>query len=117
MSMTQSLFEYPVHLGAGGSAAAQPAFTGMACYADYTERTAGDGSDGRLVGMHQFNADWDSRELHPAGDELVVCLAGSIVLHQELTDGNKATVMLAASEYAINPPGAWHTADVDKAAT
>jgi quercetin dioxygenase-like cupin family protein len=40
-----------------------------------------------------------------------------MTIHQELADGSKPTVALAAGDYAINPPGAWHTADVAESAT
>jgi quercetin dioxygenase-like cupin family protein len=55
--------------------------------------------------------------MHPAGDELVVCVAGTITLIQEAPDGTRASVALGAGEYAINPPGTWHTADVAEPAT
>ncbi len=55
--------------------------------------------------------------MHPAGDEVVVCTAGSIVLHQELPGGRKDSVTLGPGDYAINPPGVWHTADVADAST
>ena len=32
-------------------------------------------------------------------------------------DGSTATVVLGPGEYVINPPGTWHTADVDSDAT
>ena len=32
-------------------------------------------------------------------------------------DGSENTVTLGPGEYAINPPGAWHTADIDGEAT
>ena len=51
--------------------------------------------------------------MHPAGDEVVVCTAGAMTLHQEFADGRTETVALGAGDYAINPPGVWHTADVD----
>jgi quercetin dioxygenase-like cupin family protein len=57
------------------------------------------------------------REMHPAGDELVLCTAGQITLHQEMADGSKASVTIGPGDYAINPPGAWHTADVESEAT
>ena len=38
---------------------------------------------------------------------------GHMPLHQELPDGSKASPELGPGEYAINPPGAWHTADTD----
>ena len=40
-----------------------------------------------------------------------------MTIHQELADGSKPTVALAAASYAINPPGAWLTADVVQSAT
>ena len=55
--------------------------------------------------------------MHPAGAEVVLCVAGSMTIHQEMTDGTKASVTLGPGDYAINPPGAWHTADVAESAT
>ena len=45
--MTLSLAENPIHLGLGGRAVAQPAFTGIEWYEDYANRTAADGTEGR----------------------------------------------------------------------
>ena len=103
---------HPVHLGLGGSAAAQPAFVGMEWYEAYAQRTAVDGADGRLVSLYEFESDWGAWEMHPAGDELVVCLEGTITLIQDLADGSFHSAALSACEYAINPAGTWHTADV-----
>src|SRR5690606_30110615 len=107
-----NIFAQPLHLGLGATATAQPPFTGLQWYADYGDRTAADGKEGRLVSAHRFTASWDAWEMHPAGDEVVICLEGQITLHQEMADGGKATVTLSAGEYAVNPPGCWHTADV-----
>lgn len=115
--MSHNLFTHPVHLGLGGAAEAQPEFTGMAWYADYEERTRTDGTEGRLVSMYRFDRPWDSWEMHPAGAEVVVCIAGEIVLHQEHEDGGAEMLALRAGDYAINPPGTWHTADVTGEAT
>ena len=98
-------------------AVAQPEFTGMAWYADYVARAAADGAEGRLVSLYRFDVSWDSWEMHPAGDELVVCVSGAITLHQEAPDGALSEVVLGPGDYAINPPGVWHTADVASAAT
>ncbi len=112
-----NLFIQPIHLGLGATAVVEPEFTWMPWYADYMERHADDGIEGRLVTMYVFTEDWDSWEMHPKGAEVVLCVAGSMTIHQELADGSKATVALAAGDYAINPPGAWHTADVAESAT
>jgi mannose-6-phosphate isomerase-like protein (cupin superfamily) len=112
-----SLLTDPIHLGLGATATQQPAFTGMDWYAAYTQRTAADGVEGRLVSMHAFSESWDSWEMHPSGAEVVICISGAITLHQEMADGSKASVALEPGDYAINPPGAWHTADVRGEAT
>lgn len=115
--MKADLFTHPLHLGLGATAVPQPAFTGMDWYADYGARNAGDGKEGRLVSMHRFSENWDVWEMHPAGDEAVICLEGAMTLHQEMGDGSTATVTLGPGEYAVNPPGCWHTADIDGPAT
>jgi mannose-6-phosphate isomerase-like protein (cupin superfamily) len=112
-----NLFTHPLHLGAGATAIPQPEFTGMEWYAGYIARHAADGKEGRLVSLYTFSESWDSWEMHPAGDEVVLCTAGRITLHQEMADGSKASVTIGPGEYAINPPGAWHTADVEGEAT
>ncbi|MBX9730465.1 MAG: cupin domain-containing protein [Sphingomonas sp.] len=107
-----SLLTTPIHLGLGAKADVQPDFTGMAWYADYAARTAADGNEGRLVTMYRFTENWTSWEMHPSGDEVVVCVSGEMTLHQEMADGSTATVTIGPGDYAINPPGAWHTADI-----
>ncbi len=111
------LAETPVHLGLGATAVPQETFTGDAAwYQRYAERTAGDGVEGRLVSMHTFTEPWDSWEVHPQGEEVVLCTEGEITLFQEV-EGQVGEVVLKAGEFVINPPGAWHTADVWGSAT
>ncbi|MBK7584404.1 MAG: cupin [Myxococcales bacterium] len=110
------LSKFPVHLGLGATVARQPEFTGMSWYEAYGLRNAGDGAEGRLVAIHSFSKAWDSWEMHPNGEELVVCLAGRIVLHQE-SAGAVKTVTLEPYQAIVNPPGVWHTADVNAEAT
>lgn len=118
MSDARALEVHPIHLGLGATAEVEPAFTGdMSWYAGYGERHAADGTEARLVSMHTFTETWDMWEMHPLGAEVVLCTAGAMTLHQEHADGSAATCTLQAGEYAINPPGTWHTADVDGAAT
>ena len=111
-----NIFDQPLHLGLGATARVQPAFSGMEWYAAYADRTAADGAEGRLVSAYRFTESWDSWEMHPAGDEVVLCLEGRMTLHQEQPDGSVATLTLGPGEYTINPPGCWHTADVEHAA-
>lgn len=106
-----------MHLGLGATVVPEPAFTGdMEWYAAYAARHASDGPEGRLVTVHTFASPWTSWERHPRGEELVVCLAGELTLHQELPEG-VATVTLRPFQCIVNPRGVWHTADVRGAAT
>jgi quercetin dioxygenase-like cupin family protein len=107
-----SLSECPAHLGLGATVVREPAFTGFEWYQAYIERHAKDGAEGRLVSLYTFDAPWTSWEQHPNGSELVVCIAGRITLHQEV-DGGVHTEALNPGEAIINPPGIWHTADVE----
>jgi mannose-6-phosphate isomerase-like protein (cupin superfamily) len=109
----KSLFEYPIHLGLGARAVPQPQFTGMEWYEGYMERHGDDLDEGRLVALYRFEESWDSWEMHPDGDEVVCCIQGHMTLHQQLPDGAEQSHELGPGEYAINPPGAWHTADTD----
>jgi hypothetical protein len=106
-----------IHLGLGARAVEEPPFAGMEWYEGYGARHAGDGAEGRLVSQFTFTEDWTAWEMHPSGDEVVICTAGAMVLVQEHPDGRVAHTPLAAGEYAINPPGVWHTADVAESAT
>lgn len=113
MTMPHDLSSYPVHLGTGATAVVQPEFTGLPWYADYVARTAADGAEGRLVSLHRFARNWDSWEMHPAGEEVVICISGRLSLHQQRHDGTVEQTVLAGGDYAINPRGVWHTADVE----
>ena len=118
MASGTNICTHPIHLGLGATAVVQPEFSGeMQWYEVYGERHAADGKEGRLVSMHTFDKPWDMWEMHPKGSEVVLCTSGSMTLHQELADGSRKTVTLNPGEYAINEPGTWHTADVDKEAT
>jgi quercetin dioxygenase-like cupin family protein len=114
--MAKQLQRNPVHLGLGATAVSEPEFTGMEWYAEYGARHAADGAEGRLVSMFAFTEPWDSWEMHPSGGEVVICTAGEMTLLQEI-DGRVVRTRLTAGEYAINPPGVWHTADIAASAS
>jgi quercetin dioxygenase-like cupin family protein len=109
--MNRDLSRYPIHLGRGATAVGEPEFTGVEWYQGYMQRHASDGTEGRLVSMFTFDASWDGWEVHPHGHEVVICTAGELTLIQEI-DGTQVRTTLHPGEYAINPPGVWHTADV-----
>lgn len=117
----RSLLTHPIHLGKEATAEPQSEFPpderAMQWYVDYGERNAADGTEGRLVSMFRFNGSWPMWEMHPAGAEVVLCTEGAMTLHREFPDGLTKTVTLGPGDYAINPPGVWHTADIAGEAT
>ncbi|WP_298335457.1 cupin [uncultured Erythrobacter sp.] len=106
-----------LHLGLGATAVPQPPFNGMEWYAGYGARHGSDGAEGRLVSQHTFTESWESWEMHPKGEEVVICIDGHMVLTQEFPDGKRKTTALDVGEFAINPRGVWHIADVEESAT
>lgn len=116
MTDAKKLSESFVHLGLGATAVSQPPLSGAEWYADYVARHGADGAEGRLVSYYTFTEPWDVWEMHPKGSEVVVCTVGEITLIQEV-DGKEQRITLAAGDYAINSPGVWHTADVEREAT
>ena len=114
--MAKRLEQYPVHLGRRATVVSEPQFTGVEWYAEYGQRHAADGDEGRLVSMYSFSAPWDTWEMHPHGSELVICTAGEMTLIQEIA-GREVRTHLRCGEYAINEPGVWHTADIEGSAT
>ena len=106
-----------IHLGLGATAVPQPPFDGYEWYEAYGARHGGDGAEGRLVSMYSFTQGWETWEMHPHGAEVVICTQGEMVLTQEFPDGTRSKLTLHAGEYAINPPGVWHIADVEETGT
>ena len=111
MTQGESLYDFPIHLGLGARAVSEPQFTGMEWYDGYDQRHHDDLDEGRLVSLFRFEESWTSWEMHPEGEEVVCCLQGHMTLHQELADGSKQSWELGPGDYAINPRGAWHTAE------
>lgn len=107
------LERFPVHLGRGARVVRLPEMTGeMSWYEDYGSAHSADGAEGRLVAIFSFTEPWSSWEVHPEGEELVVCLSGRITLHQEV-DGEAHSTELGPGQALVNPKGVWHTADTD----
>ena len=78
------------------------------------ESEFGDFKDKRLVSLFSFDQDWDTWEMHPAGDEFVCLLSGQVDLVLE-QDGTERTIHLSKpGSYVLVPRGAWHTAKVSE---
>ena len=66
-----------------------------------------------LVSCFSFERDWDTWEMHPAGDELVCLLSGRASL--ELEGRGIVAELSAPGTYVIVPRGTWHTAHTNVA--
>lgn len=55
---------------------------------------------------------WTSWEMHPLGEEIVCLLSGRVTLIQERDGAPVRTELTRPGEFAVNPRGTWHTADV-----
>lgn len=103
----------PVHLGRGSRA--RPV-EGFAWHPEvlqaYTAAVAADGAEGRIVMIFDGEGPGDHWESHPAGDELIVCLTGSVTVTREV-DGVSERVVLGPGEATVNPAGVWHAVDTE----
>lgn len=103
----------PLHLGLGsrarpiGGFAWRPEVLGA-----YAAATAADGAEGRLVVLVDEEGPGDHWERHPDGDEVVICVAGSVTVVRD-HDGAVSESALAPGQATVNPAGVWHAVDVD----
>ncbi|OKJ67284.1 cupin domain-containing protein [Streptomyces sp. CB02460] len=100
----------PVHLGLGSSAKPVEGF------AWDPEVLHAYGAEGRMVMIFEGDGRGEHWESHPAGDELVVCLGGSVTITRDV-DGVRDRIRLGPGEATVNPAGVWHTVDMEGAAS
>lgn len=101
----------PIHLGLGSRARPIEGFAWTPeVLQAYSEAVSADGAEGRLVMIYEGDGPGDHWERHPAGDELVVCLDGSLTVVREAEDGTER-VVLGPGEATINATGVWHAVD------
>lgn len=112
MDTVPDLTETPIHLGLGARAVPLEGFAWSPEYMTaYGERVASDGDEGRLVTLGDMATSWDTWEVHPAGEEVVLVVSGRVRLVQEV-DGAEQATEVGPGGYVINGAGVWHTADV-----
>jgi len=63
-----------------------------------------------LISQHSFDKDWDSWEMHPKGDEVVVLLSGAATFVLLINDEEHTLEVEKAGDYVVVPKGTWHTA-------
>jgi uncharacterized cupin superfamily protein len=65
-----------------------------------------------LLTTARYSASWQSWEKHPLGEEIVCLLSGRVTLIQERDGQHVQMELTETGQYALNPRGTWHTADV-----
>jgi mannose-6-phosphate isomerase-like protein (cupin superfamily) len=65
-----------------------------------------------LISMHDFSADWPTWERHPAGDEIVLLLSGSVTLVVQMGAAKQSIKLTEPGAYIVIPRNTWHTARV-----
>ncbi|PZV02400.1 MAG: cupin [Leptolyngbya sp.] len=75
-------------------------------------RNFGDFKDKRLVSQYNFDRDWGTWEMHPAGEEFVCLLSGQLDLILEQNGVENKLSLKTSGSYVIVPKGIWHTAKV-----
>ncbi|MGW0903223.1 cupin domain-containing protein [Streptomyces sp. NPDC002853] len=102
----------PVHLGLGSRAKPIEGFAwDPQVLQAYSAAVAADGAEGRIVTIFDGEGPGDHWECHPSGDELVVCLSGSVTVTRDV-NGMPEHVVLGPGEATVNPAGAWHAVDM-----
>lgn len=76
------------------------------------EQQFGDFKGKRLISYYRFEEDWDSWEMHPAGEEFVCLLSGQIDFVLEQDGGEEILSLNTPGQYILMPRGVWHTAKV-----
>jgi len=76
------------------------------------EHQFGDFKGKRLISHYTFEQDWDSWEMHPAGEEFVCLLSGHVDFILQHDGGEENVSLNAPGQYILVPRGVWHTARV-----
>ena len=67
-----------------------------------------------LVAEYGFSADWDTWEMHPAGDEVLYLLEGRATLVLREGEAERSLTFDQPGSCVVIPRGVWHTARVSE---
>ena len=69
-----------------------------------------------LIACHEFETDWESWEVHPHGDEVVLLISGEVTFTLNTEAGQINITLHEQGQNLIVPKGVWHTAQTSKKA-
>ncbi|MEO1401625.1 MAG: WxcM-like domain-containing protein [Cyanobacteria bacterium J06635_1] len=72
----------------------------------------GDFKGKRLVSCFTFDKDWDTWEIHPAGEELVCLLSGQVNFILEQGGVDNTLPLNTPGSFVLIPRNTWHTAKI-----
>ncbi len=108
MQLSQHIINTYLHFQDNGSASAVPVSETF-----WQELASGEQpqlDQGRLMTAFSFSEPWSMWERHPAGEELVMLLAGSATLVLEESGEARAVQLSDPGSYVLIPRNTWHTA-------
>ncbi|MBW4619001.1 MAG: cupin domain-containing protein [Cyanosarcina radialis HA8281-LM2] len=95
----------------GDNGDAMPVTVGDRFFADL-ETKFGDFKGKRLISHFTFERDWETWEMHPAGEELACLLSGEVDFVLDRDGVEKVVKLRKSGSYVLVPRGTWHTARV-----
>ena len=111
MTRAENILGTYVHVTDDGRAGAIP--VGESFWSDLATGKLAQLDQGRLMSAFTFDAAWSTWERHPAGEELVMLLAGSAVVLLEADDGERSVELRVPGDFVLVPANTWHTAKTD----
>lgn len=112
---TEGILQTFVHVQDGGKI--QQIAVTEAFWSDLLSGARPELDQGRLMSAFSFSQDWPSWERHPAGEELVMLLAGATTLVLEEANGERELPLDTVGHYVLVPRGVWHTAKTTQPTT
>ena len=108
MSSAKAILSTYLHVQDGGNTNAIPVSESF--WADIAGGKYPELDHGRLMSAFTFYEPWSMWERHPAGEELVMLLAGEATVVLEESGRERVVQLSAPGSYVLVPPNIWHTA-------
>ncbi len=63
-----------------------------------------------LISCFEFEQNWSSWEMHPAGDETVILLSGQVTFVLQQDAGEELVLLEQPGDFVVVPKHTWHSA-------